>query len=273
MITISKSFFEECVATATDATAEVFELVQPHFDAEVEYLEDFVLGFKTEDVETQLEYLCKKFVCYNAFAKLIPQLDLILTPTGFGVVRTENLAPASPERVNNLLRAITNAAADAIDGLLYYLIKKQPNKWGEKVQASTWITSVFYTGIQLAQYGIRESAHRSDLVALRPRILEAETQIMSRISPELFEALLVKIRTNYGDVELWRHLHVRIIQVVRLHLQQDRRAERYQQDLLLKFVEDNLDTFTAYAESSTYKANHYKPYENRQDDTTFFFGG
>lgn len=273
MITISKSFFEECVATATDGTAEVFSQVQPHFDDEIEYLEDFVLGFKTENIDTQLEYLCKKFACCNAFAKLIPQMDLILTPTGFGVVRTENLAPASPERVSNLLRAISNAVADALDGLLYYLVKNQPNEWGGKVQASTWITSVFYTGSQLVLYGIREQAHRSDLVALRPRILEAETKVMSRISPELFEALLVKIRMNYGNAELWRHLHVRIIQVVKMHLQLDMRAAHYKMDLLLKFVEENLETFTAYAESSTFKANHYKPYENKRQDTTFFFGG
>jgi hypothetical protein len=274
MITINKSFFEQCVATATDATADVFEMVEPNFDTEIEYLEDFVLGFSLKHLDNEdLVFLCKRFICFNAFAKLIPQMDLILTSTGFGVVRTENLAPASPERVSNLLRAISDAAADALDKLLFYLVKSQPSEWGTKAQAITWVDSVIYTGLQLSVYGIRERTHRSELTTLRPKIMEAEDMVMHLLSPELYEALLIRIRTNnYDENGIWSKLQVRIIEVIKLHIQQNAKAMKRQLDLLLKFVEENLVTFSAYAESSTYKANHYKPYENKKCDTTFFFG-
>ena len=273
MITISNEFFEQCVATATDATTEVFEQAQPHFDEEIEYLEDFVLGFETQQLaDESLLGHCKMFVCLNAFSKLIPQLDLILTPTGFGVVRTDNLAPASPERVSSLQRALNDAASDALDRLLYTLVKKQPSNWGTSIQALSWIGSVLYTGIQLRNYGIRAGAHRNDLAALRPKIDEAEIMVMKLISHELFDELLEHVRLNDDSNEM-NSLQLRVVEVIRLHLGGDEKMLHWRKRQLLSFVEDNLSAFSAYRDSDTYKANHYKPYENKQEDTTFFFGG
>lgn len=41
----------------------------------------------------------------------------------------------------------------------------------------------------------------------------------------------------------------------------------------LRFIEEHIGDFEKYAVSSAYKANHMKSYENKADDTTFFFAG
>ena len=41
---------------------------------------------------------------------------------------------------------------------------------------------------------------------------------------------------------------------------------------LLRFVENHIEEFEPYRASQTYKANHFEPYQNKKDDTCFFFG-
>ena len=42
---------------------------------------------------------------------------------------------------------------------------------------------------------------------------------------------------------------------------------------LLRLIEDNIDDFAKYRDSTAYTANHMQAYENNADDTTFFFAG
>ncbi|MDE6234310.1 MAG: hypothetical protein K2M56_00985 [Muribaculaceae bacterium] len=45
-------------------------------------------------------------VVLKAFADAVPSLDLVVTPTGFGVVSTDSVAPASKERIERLLESL-----------------------------------------------------------------------------------------------------------------------------------------------------------------------
>lgn len=47
-----------------------------------------------------------RIVVLKAFADAIPSLDLVVTPTGFGVVSTDSMAPASKERIERLLESL-----------------------------------------------------------------------------------------------------------------------------------------------------------------------
>lgn len=48
----------------------------------------------------------------------VPQLDLVLTPNGFGVVSNTNIAPASKERVERLLLSLEKMRDDTLSILL-----------------------------------------------------------------------------------------------------------------------------------------------------------
>uniref|UniRef100_UPI003FEFC244 DUF6712 family protein n=1 Tax=Candidatus Limisoma sp. TaxID=3076476 RepID=UPI003FEFC244 len=50
-----------------------------------------------------IKILCSRLVVADALRRAIPSLDIVLTPNGFGVVNTSNLAPASKPRVDRLV--------------------------------------------------------------------------------------------------------------------------------------------------------------------------
>ena len=51
-----------------------------------------------------IKILCSRLVVADALRRAIPSLDIVLTPNGFGVVSTQNLAPASKPRVDLIFR-------------------------------------------------------------------------------------------------------------------------------------------------------------------------
>lgn len=50
--------------------------------------------------------LALKVVVADAFADAVPSLDIVVTPSGLGVINTDNLAPASKERVERLIASL-----------------------------------------------------------------------------------------------------------------------------------------------------------------------
>lgn len=61
-------------------------------------------------------------IAISAFYYAIPSLDLVLTPNGFGVVNSTNIAPASKERVERLRASLIEAIDEGTDNLLFALI-------------------------------------------------------------------------------------------------------------------------------------------------------
>lgn len=59
-----------------------------------------------------------RIVVFKAFADAIPSLDLVVTPTGFGVISTDSVAPASKDRIKRLLESL----GSQIDGELILLL-------------------------------------------------------------------------------------------------------------------------------------------------------
>lgn len=60
-------------------------------------------------------------IAISAFYYAIPSLDLVLTPNGFGVVNSTNIAPASKERVERLRASLLDAYDKWTDNLLFAL--------------------------------------------------------------------------------------------------------------------------------------------------------
>lgn len=54
----------------------------------------------------------------HAFALAVPSLDLVLTPNGFGIVSTNNIVPASKERVERLIKSLYKIKSQCLTTLL-----------------------------------------------------------------------------------------------------------------------------------------------------------
>lgn len=76
-------------------------MIAPHLDDTLQSINRVLLGDMADKLDTVpgLEAAVIKLVCLRTYQEQIPQLDLVLTPTGFGVVSNQNLAPASADRV------------------------------------------------------------------------------------------------------------------------------------------------------------------------------
>ena len=188
-ITFSQEIFEKICSSATNSTAEVYDMIAPHLDDTLQSINCVLLGDMADKLDTipGLEQAVTKLVCLRTYQEQIPQLDLVLTPTGFGVVSNQNLAPASADRVKNLLQQVTNAAEDTYDRCLELLVG---TSWADTAQARINIPNLMYTAKQLKMYVDFPSAnvHRSKLLEFRTKMYQAEEKIRQHVSAEFFDS-------------------------------------------------------------------------------------
>ncbi len=271
MIKIDKDKFERIVLAATSATAEVFDMMEDPIAVSTTKLKSTVFG-TVIDFEALPEVVVEdveRFICLDAFYDAMPGLDLVLTSTGFGIVNNQNLSPASRDRVETLRKSIRQAADDAMDAIISGLIGNKD--WANSAYGKLLISSLYYSASQLRDYAGKPEAHRSDLIALRPVISEAEEIIYRNISAVLFEYLLEQTRaktlTEYETLLVWM-----LCKAVGFFVNQQSQAFKRELDNAVNFLEGNIDKFSVYQESEAYKVKHFEWYKNEKDDSCYFWG-
>ena len=105
----------------------IFDKLSPFLDATEKWLIETFTSDRTfsticgyaEDNPTKV--LARQIVCYEAFRRALPHLDVILTPNGFGIVNNQNIVPASKERINCLLDTLLENRDAALSQVLSLL--------------------------------------------------------------------------------------------------------------------------------------------------------
>ena len=104
----------------------LFDKIAPHLEvAEAWLMTTFLseavlteLLSVSENANNKLLYYARMAVVAEAMLHAVPQLDLVLTPNGFGVVSSTNIAPASKERVERLLLSLEKMRDNTLAVLL-----------------------------------------------------------------------------------------------------------------------------------------------------------
>lgn len=270
MIKIDKDKFEKIVLAGTSSTADVFESLEDSLMISKQKLQHTVLGGMDIDALPEVLTLdAERFICMDTFYNTIPQLDLVLTSTGFGVVNNQNVSPASRERVEALRKLVLQCADDALDRIITSLIGNEI--WADSAYARLTVDSLFYTAHQLRDYAGKPDAHRSDLYALRPVILEAEELITRTISAEFFSYLISQIRKNilsdYETLLIWT-----LRKAVGFFINKQVPAFKKELANASNLLENDIDKFPIYRDSEAYKVKHFEYYKNEKDDSCYFFG-
>lgn len=125
----------------------LFAKLEPFIFSSKEWLENKVLS--SLDILTgEHERLAIKVVAAHAFATAAPSLDLILTPTGFGVVSSNAIAPASKERVERLIASLK----DYVEAQLTVLVRicKADERWRQTKQGKYFCSTFLgdYTRVE-----------------------------------------------------------------------------------------------------------------------------
>ncbi len=268
-MTITRDIFERYCPSAVMPDDVLFDRIEAYVE-QGEKLVMTIMGSCYDSLvdDTPIGRLCLRVACLEAFALAIPHLDLVLTENGFGVVSNQNVAPASMDRVNRLLKQVKDDRDDAVDDLIDAL--RSDADWASSEALKHFSSLVWNAHRQLPLLGFMDG-HRSKLNELRPKINAAEEILMQNISDSQFYALCSAIRLHNEDNMQRQAIHKALV-FIGAHLAGDMRQARFHMAKLVEFLEDHLDSFESYAVSSAHQANTFTHYENKKDDPCYFFG-
>lgn len=93
------------VLTEVEGEKPLAEKLAPFIESAKLWLETEYLGPDDFLSDSHNEF-AQKIIVKKAFADAVPSLDLIITPNGMAVINTDNMAPASKERVERLVASL-----------------------------------------------------------------------------------------------------------------------------------------------------------------------
>lgn len=155
-----------------------------------------------------LKVLTSRLVVADALRRAIPSLDIVLSPNGFAVVNTSNLAPASKPRVDRLIGSMLSHRDDCIAALLPGLVGA--SKWLTSSQADFFGATLFPDLAIVDSVGNVQGCRWDKYLELRPQVIDLEASLAEEwLSPELMSAL--RSENLRGDLPPVRHDVVRQI--------------------------------------------------------------
>lgn len=275
---IDKEVLEANVVTATSKNNDVFEMLAPFIEEIAESIKDNVLGepgYKAIASDDTLLQLTQRVVCREAFAENISSLDLVLTATGFGIVSTQDTAPASQARVQALQTQVTRQYLKSLGVLIDYL-RKIVEGWGETAQAEANINNVFYDFNLMVNFCSQKNPTLDDWLNAQIAIRDADMVLRREISDEEMNDLLSRIRHNDITNAVQKVIYCARVITAELINQNTTGAlpklVKRAMDRIFETMENNIEDFEPYKNSSEYKARHEEPYANTKDSPVYFWG-
>lgn len=139
-----------------------------------------------------IKKICSQLVVAEAMLRAIPSLDIVLTPNGFGVVSTQNLAPASKPRVDRLIGSMLTHRDECIEALLLALSNAGSDVaqiWFSSTQAQFFGATLFQNLSLVDELGKVEGSRWEKYLQLRPQVIDLEASLAEEwFSPELMTA-------------------------------------------------------------------------------------
>ena len=215
-----------------------------------------------------LKVLTSRLVVADALRRAIPSLDIVLSPNGFAVVNTSNLAPASKPRVDRLIGSMLSHRDDCIAALLPGLVGA--SKWLTSPQADFFGATLFPDLRIVDAVGGTTGSKWDRYLELRPQVIDLEASLAEEwLSPELMSAL--RSETLRGDLNEKRHEIVRQVkaQVVG-YLRGGSFNSRRLADIV-NYIRLNAESFEEWHKSETAKLFAPPVFRNEKKASGYFF--
>ena len=216
----------------------------------------------------EIKIICSRLVVADALRRAIPSLDIVLTPNGFGVVSTQNLAPASKPRVDRLVGSMLAHRDDCIAALLPELVGA--SKWLTSPQADFFGSTLFPDlGIVDAVGGATGSKWEKYL-ELRPQVIDLEASLAEEwLSPGLMSVL--RSENLRGDLTEKRSVIVRQVKAQILgYLKSGSFSSRRLADIVNR-IRENKDDFPEWHRSETAKLFAPPVFRNEKKAKGYWF--
>ena len=215
-----------------------------------------------------IKILCSRLVVVDALRRAIPSLDIVLTPNGFGVVNTSNLAPASKPRVDRLVGSMLAHRDDCIAALLPEIVGA--SKWLASDRADFFGATLFPDlGICDAVGGASGSRWEKYL-ELRSQVIDLEASLAEEwFSPELMSAL--RSENLRGDLtekrsEIVKQVKAQVVGYLRSGSFNSRRLAD-----IVNYIRLNPESFSEWHKSETAKLFAPPVFRNEKKASGYFF--
>lgn len=275
VLEITKTDFEKAVPAAQEPSGSIFEVMEDAINNEVANIESQVLGdigaqAVEEGTDTVLVQTVKRLACVRAFLNEMRGLDLVLTATGFGVVSTQDTAPASKMRVDALDGQLRRNERLLLGTLVTHLFSV--TGWNQQPQRQWQVQTLFYAIQHLERFAGINHAKPEDWDTAVPTILAADAFLRKHLGNVYMDELITQLTgitltpPNHAIVHLClQYIGACIAQNVKL------KEEVYMR--MINLMEADLSKYPKYDDSKAYRLNHFKPYENHEEDSAFHFVG
>ncbi len=218
------------------------------------------------DTDT-LRNITTQVVVYEAFRRALPQLDVILTPNGFGIVSNANIAPASKERIERLLSSLLINRDAAIYQLLTLLCKQ--NSWLATEQAEFFRGTMFPT--------LKHSQSLQEYLESHEKLIPIEEHIAEQyLSMELLSTLRAQVQSSQFSTAKHKHI-CRVLQAVEVDCLSNTTSTtlspRAHKTLtqIVELIRSNPEDFPEWHASTTAQLYTPQVFENKKDSKAFWF--
>ena len=215
-----------------------------------------------------IKILCSRLVVADALRRAIPSLDIVLTPNGFAVVNTSNLAPASKPRVDRLVGSMLSHRDDCIAALLSELVGA--SKWLTSSQADFFGATLFPDLDIVDAVGGATGSKWEKYLELRPQVIDLEASLAEEwFSPELMSAL--RSENLRGDLtekrsEIVRQVKAQVVGYLRSGSFNSRRLAD-----IVNYIRLNPEFFSEWHQSETAKLFAPPVFRNEKKASGYFF--
>lgn len=215
-----------------------------------------------------IRILCSRLVVADALRRAIPSLDIVLTPNGFGIVNSSNVAPASKPRIDMLVSSMLSHRDDCIAALLSELVGA--SKWLSSSQADFFGVTLFPDLAIVDSVGGATGSKWEKYLELRPQVIDLEASLAEEwLSPELMSAL--RSENLRGDLtekrsEIVRQVKAQVVGYLRGGSFNSRRLAD-----IVNYIRLNEDDFSDWHQSETAKLFAPPVFRNDRKASGYFF--
>ena len=257
----------------------LFDKIQYHLLQAEQWLTDTFVSsdtmsrIRTYSDNTPLLHYCRIITAAEAMLHAVLQLDLILTPNGFGIVSNQNVIPASKERIERLLLSLEKQRDDALAVILTML--PDAHHWTASEQFNYFAATMFPTLDIVHQLGfadhiwLRYQDTRAKLLAIEHRL---ETEFFS---PELMDMLRTANALNRWDMTLDTAQYKRMYQRISAIEFSILRIGEYPIPSIIDIVNSirlaKGNVFAEWKQSDTAKLFEDHGYKNKKESGGYFF--
>lgn len=278
MILTTIEQFRAVVPTVSKETQ--FSDLQPYCNSAEMWLKNNILGAmlyafvealdNPADADIDLQKLCLNVLANHGYWDAIPFLDLVHTPSGFGVINNNNKAPASKERVERLREQCLIRRDNEVENLILFLEQNTTyhDDWKGSPAYSVLTDCLIHTADEFKKYSSWNGT-RKDFLLLKPKLIHlTRAKLEPVFSKNLIEELIEAQRD--GDLTADEKTVIDLLKhALGCLLDENKNIATAMATDALRFIDENPESFPVYTASKEYAARNTEGYINEEDSTIF----